>query len=111
MSKGQATIAVVAGEFDGIKGPMKTYSPQTLLRGEAPAGALFALDLPQSFNALIYLLNGSLVVDGNKATDKDMVWFNNDGESIHIEVKEASRFIVLSGEPSMSLLLAMAPLS
>ena len=48
---------------------------------------------------MIYLLNGSLVVDGNKATDKDMVWFNNDGESIHIEVKEASRFIVLSGEP------------
>ncbi|MBT3364503.1 MAG: pirin family protein [Flavobacteriales bacterium] len=99
VSKGQATIAVVAGEFDGIKGPMKTYSPQTLLRGEAPAGALFTLDLPQSFNALIYLLNGSLVVDGNKAKDKDMVWFNNDGESIHIEVTEASRFIVLSGEP------------
>jgi redox-sensitive bicupin YhaK (pirin superfamily) len=44
-------------------------------------------------------VNGSLVVDGNKAKDKDMVWFNNDGESIHIEVTEASRFIVLSGEP------------
>ncbi|MEJ6637055.1 MAG: pirin family protein [Crocinitomicaceae bacterium] len=95
----KSTIGVVAGEFETLKGPAKTYSPQTLLRGEAQAGAILNLSFPPNYNVLLYLLDGSLSVDGKKARVKDLIWFNNDGEGINIHIEEQTRFIVLSGEP------------
>jgi redox-sensitive bicupin YhaK (pirin superfamily) len=103
LEKNGSTISVVAGELDGVKGPAKTYSPQTLLRGEIAAGSEFSLYIPSSFNTLIYLLDGSIEIGGEKAKTKvkgkDMVLFNNDGEEIVIKGVEKTRFILLSGEP------------
>ncbi len=99
INKNGASIGVVAGKFENVVGPAKTYSPQTLLRAEANKGASFTLSLPQNFNTLIYVLNGAMEVEGNSAADRDMIIFNNDGEDIEIHVNEDSRFIVLSGEP------------
>jgi redox-sensitive bicupin YhaK (pirin superfamily) len=93
------TIAVVAGDFMGTKGPAKTYSPQTLLRVEAQAKAEISLDIPTNFNTVIYILNGELEVDGKTSKTKDMVWFNNDEGPIKVSIKTETRFIVLSGEP------------
>lgn len=99
IKKDKTTIHVVAGEFENIKGPAKIYSPQTLLRLEAKAGAELSLEIPKTFNALIYLLDGSIESNQKAASGKDMLWFNNDGEQITLKVKTDSRFILLSGEP------------
>lgn len=99
ISKDKAEVAVVAGELDGVKGPAKTYSPQTLLRVEAKEEAQFSLDLPADFNTLLYILNGELEVDGKTARDRDMYWFNNEDGCIEIVAKKETRFIVLSGKP------------
>ena len=99
IKKDKAIIHIVAGELENIKGPAKTYSPQTLLTLETKAEAEFSLKIPNSYNALIYLLDGSLESNGKIAQEKDMLWFNNDGEQISIKVLDDSRFILLSGEP------------
>jgi redox-sensitive bicupin YhaK (pirin superfamily) len=97
--KEKASIQVVAGSFEKLKGPAKVYSPQTLLRLETKAGANLSLPIPPNFNALIYVLDGLVETGETSAKANDLIWFNNDGEQISIEVKEDSRFIVLSGEP------------
>lgn len=99
IEKGGATISVVTGTFDGVKGPAKTYSPQTLLRGTTKAGASFTVDIPQHYNTLVYLLDGEMEIGGKSVGNKTMFWFNNDGEQIDIKTSKESRFIVLSGEP------------
>jgi|TARA_B110001469_G_C9639335_1_gene321220 redox-sensitive bicupin YhaK (pirin superfamily) len=99
IKKDKATIHVVAGEFENINGPAKTYSPQTLLRLETKAGADLSLTIPKNYNTLIYLLDGEIESNGETAQAKDMIWFNNDGEQITIKVNADSRFILLSGEP------------
>ena len=92
-------VFVVAGNFYGTQGPAKTYSPQTLLRSEAKKGDTLQIPLPTNYNTVIYILNGEIEVDNVLATDKDMLWFNNDGDEIELNIKSDSRFIVLSGEP------------
>ncbi len=92
-------IQVVAGNYKGIKGKPKTFSPMLLLRGEIKEKAKLELAIPTQFNTLIYLLNGELEVDGKTAKTKDLIWFNNDGDTINILANENTRFIVLSGEP------------
>lgn len=99
IKKENAEISVVAGEFESKIGPAKTYSPQTLLRVEAKLGAKLQLPIPNTYNTLLYVLNGNLVIDGQKVKTKDMVWFENNGEYIDLETTESTRFIVLSGEP------------
>jgi len=99
IKKNDAIIHVVAGEFENVKGPAKTYSPQTLLRLETKSGADLLLEIPKSYNAVIYLLDGEVESNGQTAREKDMLWFNNDGEKIVIKVTKDSRFILLSGEP------------
>ena len=99
IKKENVDIRIVAGEFESLKGPAKTYSPQTLLRIEAKLGAKFQLPIPNTYNTLLYVLNGTLAMDGQKVKAKDMAWFENNGDYIEIEAAATTRFIILSGEP------------
>lgn len=92
-------IQVVAGSYESIEGPAKTYSPQLLLRVEAEAGATIPLEIPDNYNALVYLLNGQLESQEKSANAGDLIWFKNNGRQIYLTVKEDSRFILLSGQP------------
>lgn len=92
-------IGVVAGTLMGVLGPAKTYSPQTLLRVDAKSNASVEIPLPKHYNTLLYLLNGSLSVQGEKIASKTMIWYKNDGDELNFKVDKDSQFIVLSGEP------------
>ncbi len=99
IQKDKASIAVVAGDFENVTGPAKTYSPQVLLRFDTQSGADLSIEIPNTYNSLIYLLDGEIESQGKLARAKDMIWYNNDGNNIALEVKKDSRFILLSGEP------------
>lgn len=94
-----ATVDVVAGEFQGILGPAKTYSPQLLLRMESTGEAELSIPMPESFNALIYVLNGHVKVDGHEARDKDLIWLKKDGDQVNVQMQGESRCILLAGQP------------
>ena len=92
-------MQIVAGEYQGVKGPAKTYSPMLLIRGTVTKGGTLELEVPAQYNTLMYLLDGHLKVNDQMAKRKDMICFENDGESIRIQANEDTRFILLSGEP------------
>ena len=95
----KSTMQVVAGEYEGIKGPAKTFSPMLLLRGEIESEGSMEVKVPVHYNTLMYLLDGHLNVNGKVAKQKDLIRFKNDGEGIQFSAKENTRFIILSGEP------------
>jgi hypothetical protein len=92
-------IAVVAGEYAGVKGAAPTLSPMTLLRGEVKKDMQLNIDLPADFNTLFYLLDGSLKLNGQKVKAKDMVHFKLGDERIEIQASADTRFMILSGAP------------
>lgn len=93
------SIQVVAGEYQGIKGPAKIFSPMLLLRGHIETNGIVEFTIPKHFNTLLYLLDGELMVNETSAKEKDLVWFDNDGTRIKIVANATTRFILLSGEP------------
>ena len=99
IKKENAEIGIVAGEFESKIGPAKTYSPQTLLRIEAEEKTKLQLPIPHNYNTLLYILNGEVSVDGNQAKSKDMIWFENNGECLELDILGPTRFIILAGEP------------
>lgn len=92
-------VQIVAGEYNGIKGPAKTFSPMLLMRGKVETGGAVEFDIPNHYNTLCYLLDGELNVNGTIAKRKDLIWFDNDGDKVRIAANADTRFILLSGEP------------
>lgn len=109
IKKGNVDINIVAGEFESLMGPAKTYSPQTLLRIEGEATTKLQLPIPLKYNTLLYILNGEISADGKRAKSKDMIWFKNDGECIEIDIITTTRIIVLSGEPINEPVVSYGP--
>ena len=104
-----STIKIVCGEFHGKRGPAKTHSPMTLLRGELAPDQSVTIPLLNDYNTLIYLLDGILEVNGYVAKGKNMIIFENNGESIKLSAVENTRYIVLSGEPINEPIVAQGP--
>ncbi len=95
----KSKVWVVSGNYKGTKGAAPTNSPQLLLRAEINENGRLEIPVPQNFNALLYLLDGELEINGQKLMRKDMAIFEKDGEAISILAKKETRFILLAGEP------------
>ena len=60
------------------------------------------IDLPEQHQSLIYLLEGEVLVNNSevlKKGNKQMVTFNQDGNTIQFKAKTPSTLLILSGEP------------
>ncbi len=109
IEEGKCKLQIVAGEYKGIKGPAKTFSPMILLKGEIDTQGSIKIEIPTTYNTLMYLLDGVLEVNGEVVKKKELLWFNNDGDKVEIISKEKTRFIILSGEPIGEEVTASGP--
>jgi len=96
-----AVLKVVAGEFEGQKGPAKTYSPIIAWQLELPAGATVALPVPEDHNFAAYLLDGKVSTsNGFGYEGRAVLNYKSDGEGISLTgVAEMTRVLLLGGIP------------
>jgi redox-sensitive bicupin YhaK (pirin superfamily) len=94
-----STVRVIAGKYGNVKGPASTFTPIEVYDVDLKAQSSFTTSLPQHYNSMILVLNGSIQVNDRNAKFKDLVLFQNAGEKIEITATEDSLFLVLSGEP------------
>ena len=97
---GKVNVGVVAGNYNGTKGVIKTYTPIQAFRFEFEKGGRIDVPVPSSHNAFVYLLDGKLQINDNKEiVAKDLCWLENNGDTIELEALENTRAIVLAGVP------------
>ncbi len=106
---GKIVVGVVAGTVSETQGIIDTYSPLLALRLDIEKGGTINLPIPKNYNAFLYQLDGKTTVNGETASNKDLVWFNNDGDSVSIEGLETGKAIVLAGEPINEPLATYGP--
>lgn len=103
-------VQVVAGEFEGVKGPVRPKLPVLALRLELKAGASYTFPVPPEYNAFLYLLDGALQVAGyGQVEGLHQVIFNRDGEAITLTAKEDTRALLLAGKPLEEPVVANGP--
>ena len=90
---------VVAGKLEGKNGPIEPHSDVLILRMNMAPNGKKELEIPEDFNALVYLLDGTIKINEQIIGGKQLIHFNNDGTSIAVEASEDARLIVLSGAP------------
>lgn len=93
-------VEIIAGEFDGVKGPATTFSPVHLYNLKPKAGESIELSFPSGYTTAILAIEGSTTLNGsNKLPTNHLALFERDGESITVDAIEDSILLVMSGEP------------
>lgn len=93
-------IEIIAGNYEGIKGNAKTFSPIELYNARLNKGGQATFNFPEHFNTGLMVIEGSININGSETTVADnFIYFSNKGTAIKIEALENSVILVLSGEP------------
>jgi redox-sensitive bicupin YhaK (pirin superfamily) len=97
---GAGRVRVIAGEFRGVKGQAKTFTPVHLYDLRLKAGHQTELFLPEGFNSSLFVLHGQVVVNGSQAVQEaEIALFGQRGERVSLDAKQDATILVLSGEP------------
>lgn len=95
-------LKVITGEYKSLKGSIAAQTSVNAFMLDFKEGGIIDIPYSRSHKGLLYLTNGKVFVNNSVELEKDqdqMIQFENDGEGITIEAKEASQILFLSGEP------------
>ncbi len=102
-------LEIIAGEFDEVKGPAKTFTPVHLSNLHLKKEGTFTLHFPSHYNTGLLVIKGSAHINGTSASTNHFVLLSNDGEDINISASEESTILILAGEPIQETLVAYGP--
>jgi redox-sensitive bicupin YhaK (pirin superfamily) len=92
-------VNVIAGNYNGTKGPAFTYTAVNLFDIKLNAGAEMNFTVPAVHNTALLLINGNIEVNGEAAAEHSFILFKNEGDEIHIKAGDDAVLLLLSGEP------------
>jgi redox-sensitive bicupin YhaK (pirin superfamily) len=99
LKDGGGAVRVIAGEYEGARGPAKTFTPLTMLDVRLKAGASLPVALPASFNAFAVVAEGRVRADGFSGGAGELILFENNGARLEIHAEEDAHIVILAGEP------------
>lgn len=103
-------VEVIAGEYNGMKGPASTFSPVHMYNVRLKKGAKTQLSFPENYTTSILMVEGDAMVNEEmKAPQDHFVLFNKDGDSFAVEALNDALILVLSGEPINEPIAAHGP--
>jgi len=92
---------IIAGEFNGVKGPAKTFTPinlwiVNLLTKEKD----FELDFKEGHTTVIFVRSGSVKVQGKSLNTADVAIMDRAGSKLTVKaIEKNTSLLILSGEP------------
>ncbi len=98
--EGGIEVRVIAGETSrGSRGPVTDLAtPVSYFDISLPAGSLFEEPVAEALNAFVYLVEGSVRIDGQPVPPLALAQLGQGG-LVDIETDEASRLLLLAGRP------------
>ncbi|MDB4167677.1 pirin family protein [Polaribacter sp.] len=105
-------LNVIAGNQKDQTGLIKTQTTVNVFTAVAQENGMLDVDIPQNHQSLIYVLDGTVLVNDTKVLKKgenQMIVFNQDGNSIHFKAKTTSTILILSGEPILEKVTQYGP--
>lgn len=94
------SLRLIAGEFDGVKGPARTFTPIDVWDMRLNAGRSVTLDLHAGRNTALVVLRGTLRINATDvAREGQLALFERDGTQLRLESSDDAMVLLLSGEP------------
>lgn len=102
-------VEIIAGEFNGVKGPGSTFSPVHMMNAKLKTGGKATFSFPAHYNTVLLVVEGSAKVNGELVKTDHLALFENAGEEFTVEANEDTIALILSGEPLNEPIAAHGP--
>ncbi|HEX5033820.1 MAG TPA: pirin family protein [bacterium] len=107
---GAGILRVIAGDFQGHRGPARTFTPVSLWDLQLEAGKSVELKLPEGHSAFLLVRSGRVELNSQEDAGAAMLaYFDRRGETLSLSAKEESRVLLMSGEPIDEPLVGYGP--
>lgn len=94
------TVRVIAGDYEGTKGPARTFTPMNVLDLRIAAGKTVELPQPEGWTTLLVVLAGTVQVNGESVLrEAQMATLSTEGAGVTIEANGDAKVLLLAGEP------------
>lgn len=94
------TLRVITGEYASAQGPARSFTPMNVWDLRLRAGHRVAFDLPAGHTTALFVLHGSLRIDGKHTIRAaELAVMERDGSRLEFEVSEDATVLLLNGEP------------
>lgn len=110
LPRGGGSVRVIAGEFQGAKGPARTFTPINLLDLRLRGDHRVRLDLRDGWTAALFVVAGEVIVNGEQgARAGDLVVLEREGAKVEIEAAPDATVFVMNGRPIDEPIAAYGP--
>ncbi len=110
IDNGKGIVSVIAGEYNGIKGPAQTYSPVEMYDIRLSENAEAGFNLPATFNTGLLVVEGEVIInETDTAREHQYIQFKNEDGEIKIKASKNSILLLLSGDPINEPIVAYGP--
>lgn len=107
---GAGTVRVIAGEFQGVRGPAETVTPLNVWDVRLSASGSASFELPSGHNSAVVVLEGQCSVESSAPIgDAEMALLSREGSSVSIVAKKPTKILFLSGVPLGEPVVASGP--
>lgn len=103
-------IRVIAGDYAGIKGAAKTFTPINVWDIQMNIGHNIDFPLPAGFTTTLLVLQGTIQINGTTIIKgKELAIFEREGNIIAVEATDNAIFLLLGGEPIDEPIVGQGP--
>jgi redox-sensitive bicupin YhaK (pirin superfamily) len=100
LPEGAGKLRVIAGEFDGRKGPAKTFTPIDIYDVKLNRNGVTTLNPAEGRTVAVVVLKGTVLVNGSEiAREAQFALLDRSGGEVRLEANGEASVLVLSGEP------------
>jgi redox-sensitive bicupin YhaK (pirin superfamily) len=100
LPNGAGAVRVIAGSYNGQRGPARTFTAINLWDVRLDAGKSTELPLPAGHTSALLVLKGRVNVNAEReAGEGDLVLLSRTGEGVSVKAEKDSTLLVMTGEP------------
>ncbi len=100
LPNGQGSVRVIAGEFNGVTGPARTFTPIHVWDVHLASEQPIEFSVPESYNTVLTVLKGSVRINDTQTIGPaEAGIFDPEGDHIRIESAQNATVLLLCGEP------------
>ena len=93
-------VRVIAGAYEGAKGPANTFTAMNVWDVRLSAGKTVELPQPEGWTVQVVVLAGTVLVNGVAVVrETQMVTLATEGTGVSIETNSDAKLLLLAGEP------------
>lgn len=107
---GAGQVRVIAGDFDGHRGPAHSFTPVDVWDVRLRRGGAASLILPEGRTLAVVVLKGAVLANGEAiAREAQFVLFARTGGAVTLEANSDATVLLLSGEPIIEPVVMEGP--